>query len=82
MVRPVPNLKGLTVATARNEYPRLNVQEVGQSGAERPAGEILTQRPPPGSPMPLDLTVRVTVSLGPRRIEPSPLITPTGSISR
>lgn len=68
----VPQLKGMTVADARNQSAglglNLDVDNRYYSG-DVAAGHILTQSPPPGTVVRREWRVRVAESLGPQKVE-------------
>jgi beta-lactam-binding protein with PASTA domain len=68
----VPELKGMTVADARNQSAglglNLDVDNRYYSG-DVAAGHILTQSPPPGTVVRREWRVRVAESLGPQKVE-------------
>ena len=68
----VPSLSGLSLPDAIQQLRILGLQ-AGIDGhfysAAQPAGDILTQSPAPGTPVRKSWRVRVTVSLGPQKVE-------------
>ena len=68
----VPSLSGLTLPDAIQQLRARGLQ-TGIDGhfysAAQPAGDVLTQSPAPGTPVRKSWRVRVTVSLGPQKVE-------------
>lgn len=68
----VPDLRGLSLATAAREFSdiELVIEVVAEENAPALAGTIIDHEPPPGSPMPEDRLVAAVVSLGPASAVP------------
>jgi len=62
-----PDLRGLTPAEARRRHARLNLDIVvtGEQSSAQPVGQIVDQKPTPGSPLSEDRRVEVWLSQGP-----------------
>jgi len=68
---PVPAVEGLSLADAERACARIRLQivEDGRThNSELPAGHVVAQAPPPGTPVKPGRTVRVTLSLGAQHV--------------
>jgi beta-lactam-binding protein with PASTA domain len=67
---PAPALAGKTLAEAKDAAAAvgLNAEQVGEGYSTRPVGQVISQQPDVGRPVPLGGTIAVVISRGPQTI--------------